>query len=143
MTTLFKFFMLLLVTNFTCSTFAQNNTNVSYDGRKLIGKKWYYSDSVNGFKETRTMFFDKDSVKEIIVRGDKTKIHRHAYYLDDYLSIDFYPEKIGYSTRGKYLYRGAGDMSFRVIIHKLTDDEFIYSFYKNSPLIKFTAIKEK
>jgi hypothetical protein len=115
---------------------------VSYDGRKLIGKKWYYSDSVNGFKETRTMVFDKDSVKEIIVRGDKTKIHRHAYYLDDYLSIDFYPEKIGYSTRGKYLYRGAGDMSFRVIIHKLTDDEFIYSFYKNSPLIKFKAIKK-
>ena len=104
--------MLLLVTNFTCSTFAQSNTNVSFDGRKLIGKKWYYSDSVNGFKETRTMVFDKDSVKEIIVRGDKTKIHRHAYYLDDYLSIDFYPEKIGYSTRGKYLYRGAGDMSF-------------------------------
>ena len=143
MTTLFRFFMLLFVTSFTCSTFAQNNANVSYDGRKLIGKKWHYSDTVNGIKETRTMVFDKDSVKEIIVRGDKTKIHRHAYYLDDYLSIDFYPEKIGYSTRGKYLYRGAGDMSFRVIIHKLTDDEFIYSFYKNSPLIKFTAIKEK
>lgn len=76
MTTLFRFFMLLLVTNFTCSTFAQNNTNVSFDGRKLIGKKWYYSDTVNGIKETRTMVFDKDSVKEIIVRGDKTKIHR-------------------------------------------------------------------
>ena len=143
MTKYLKIILVLFITSFTHTTYAQSNTGESYEGKKLIGKKWYFSDIVDGVKENRTMIFERDSVKEIIVRGNKTKIHRHAYYLDDYLSIDFYPEKIGHSTRGKYLYRGAGDMSYRVIIHKLTDDEFIYSFYKNSPQIKFTAIKDK
>lgn len=115
---------------------------MSYDGKKLIGKTWYYSDTVNGVRETRTIIFDKDSVKEVVVQGNKTIIRRDAYYLDNEPSIVFYPGKIGKNTQGKFLYRCDGDCSFGVYIKKLTDDEFIYSFYKNSPLIKFTAIKE-
>ncbi len=135
--------MLLLVTNFTCSTFAQSNTNVSFDGRKLIGKKWYYSEMVDGVKETRTMVFDKDSVKEVVVRGNKTFILHEPYYLDDNVMIEFWPPYVGKKNRGRFLYRGGEENFYGVIIHKLTNNEFIYSCYKKSPLIKFTAIKEK
>ncbi len=136
--------IILVFISFTHLSFAQNNSSVSYDGRKLIGKKWYYSDTVNGVKETRTMIFDKDSVKEIIVRGNKTIIRHDAYYLDDYAAMDFWPSYVGKKYRGRFLFRGAKDIIMvGVIIHKLTDDEFIYSFYEKSPQIKFTAIKDK
>lgn len=142
MTTLFRFFMLLFVTSFTCSTFAQSNTNVSFDGRKLIGKKWYYSDSVNGFKETRTMVFGEDSVKEVVVRGNKTFNLHEVYYLDDHFMLEFWPPYVG-KKRGRFLYRYDGEDFYGVIINKLTDDEFIYSFDKKGPFIKYKAIKEK
>ena len=135
--------IILVFISFTHLSFAQNNSSVSYDGKKLIGKKWYLSETVNGVRVDRTMIFDKDSVKEVIVQGNKTIIRHDAYYLDNEQSIVFYPEKIGQKTQGKFLYHCDGDCSFGVFIHKLTDDEFIYSFYKNSPLKKFTAIKDK
>ena len=143
MTKYLKIILVLFITSFTHMTYAQSNTGESYDGRKLIGKKWYYSDTINGVKETRTMIFDKDSVKEIIVRGNKTIIRHDAYYLDDYAAMDFWPSYVGRKYRGRFLFRGAKDGMVGVIIHKLTDDEFIYSFYEKSPQIKFTAIKDK
>jgi len=42
-----------------------------------------------------------------------------------------------------FLYRYNEKDYWGVIIHKLTDDEFIFSCDDKSPLIKFTAIKEK
>lgn len=41
------------------------------------------------------------------------------------------------------LYRYNGKDFYGVIINKLTDDEFIYSFDKKGPFIKYKAIKEK
>jgi hypothetical protein len=124
-------------------TFTPNNPKTYFDGRKLIGKKWYYSDIFNGVRETRTMIFDKDSVKETIVRGNKTIIRHDAYYLDDYAAMEFWPLYVGKKSHGRFLFRGAKDGMVGVIIHKLTDDEFIYSFYRRSPLIKFTAMPLK
>ena len=139
-----KIILALAITLFNINTgFAQNNTNASFDGRKLIGKKWYYSDIFNGVRETRTMIFDKDSVKETIVRGNKTIIRHDAYYLDDYAAMEFWPLYVGKKSHGRFLFRGAKDGMVGVIIHKLTDDEFIYSFYRRSPLIKFTAMPLK
>jgi hypothetical protein len=89
------------------------------------------------------MIFDKDSVKEVVVRGNKTIILHEAYYLDNDPSIEFYPGMVGCNTRGKYLYRSDGKYPYGVIINKLTDKEFVYSFYKYSPLIKFTAMPLK
>ena len=138
----FRIILLLFVTSFTHITFAQSNTS-GFDGRKLIGKKWFFTEVVNGVRKTRTMIFDKDSVKEVVVQGNKTIIRRDAYYLDNDPSIEFYPGMVGCNTRGKYLYRSDGNCAFGVIIHKLTDNEFIYSFYKHSPRIKFTAMPLK
>lgn len=120
--------------------FAQSNTNSSFDGKKLIGKKWIFTEVINGVRETRTMIFDKDSVREIIIIGNKTIIQHDAYYLHDVPSIGFYPEYIGKSTKGKYLYRRAEEgEDIRFNVHKLTDNEFIYSFYSNGPHIRFTS----
>ena len=124
-------------------TFTPNDPKTSFDGRKLIGKKWFFTEVVNGVRETRTMIFDKDSVKEVVVQGNKTIILHEAYYLDNDPSIEFYPGMVGCNTRGKYLYRSDGIDFYGVFIHKLTDNEFIYSFYKHSPLIKFTAMPLK
>ena len=142
MKTIAKSIIIILMISICHITFAQSNTS-GYDGTKLIGKKWFFSEVVNGVRKTRTMIFDKDSVKEVVVQGNKTIIRRDAYYLDNDPSIEFYPGMVGCNTRGKYLYRSDGNCAFGVIIHKLTDNEFIYSFYKHSPLIKFTAMPLK
>lgn len=132
--------IILLISFINCMLYAQSNTNSSFDGKKLIGKKWFFTEVVNGVRETRTMIFDKDSVREIIVIGNKTIIQHDAYYLHDVPSIGFYPEYIGKSTRGKYLYRRAEEgEDIRFNVHKLTDNEFIYSYYKNGPHIRFTS----
>lgn len=136
----FRTIIFILISIISSTAYTQSNTNSSFDGNKLIGKKWYFTEVVNGVRETRTMIFDKDSVTEVIVIGNRTIIQRDAYYLHDQPSMDFHPGYIGKSTKGKYFYRRAEegkDIGF--IVHKLTNDEFIYSFYKNSPHIKFTA----
>lgn len=142
MKTIAKSIIIILMISICHITFAQSNTS-GFDGRKLIGKKWFFTEVVNGVRKTRTMIFDKDSVKEVVVQGNKTIIRRDAYYLDNDPSIEFYPGMVGCNTRGKYLYRSDGNCAFGVIIHKLTDNEFIYSFYKHSPRIKFTAMPLK
>jgi hypothetical protein len=124
-------------------TFTPNNPKTSFDGTKLIGKKWFFTEVVNGVRKTRTMIFDKDSVKEVVVQGNKTIILHEAYYLDNEPSKVFYPGMVGCNTRGKYLFRCDEVDFYGVIIHKLTDNEFIYSFYKHSPRIKFTAMPLK
>jgi hypothetical protein len=142
MKTVAKSIIIILMISICHITFAQSNTS-GYDGTKLIGKKWFFSEIVDGVRETRTMIFDKDSVKEVVVQGNKTIILHEAYYLDNDPSIVFYPGMVGCNTRGKYLYRCDGIDFYGVFIHKLTDNEFIYSFYKHSPLIKFTAMPLK
>lgn len=139
MTNNLRTIIVLLISFSCCIVYAQSSSNNSFDGKKLIGKKWIFTEVLNGIRETRTMIFDKDSVKEVIVIGDKTIIRHDAYYLADWSSPEFYPEYIGKSTNGKYFYRCAEDGATGVIIHKLTNDEFVYSFYKSSPHIKFTA----
>lgn len=131
--------IILLMSFINCMLYAQNNTNNSFDGKKLLGKKWYWSEIQDGVRKNRTMIFERDSITEIIVIGDKTIIRHDAYYLHDEGSCEFYPEFIGKNILGKYLYRCAEDGPYGVIIHKLTDNEFWYSFYSHSRLIKFTA----
>ena len=132
--------IILLMSFINCMLYAQSNTNSSFDGKKLLGKKWFFTEVVNGVRETRTMIFDKDSVREIIVIGNKTIIQHDAYYLHDKASMDFDPGYIGKSTKGKYFYRRAkAGEDIRFNVHKLTDNEFIYSYYKNGPHIRFTS----
>lgn len=135
----FRTIIILLISFISCMAYAQSNINNSFDGKKLLGKKWCWSEVRDGVRKDRTIIFERDSVTEVIVIGNKTIIRHDAYYLHDEGSYEFYPEFIGKSTQGKYFYRCAEDGPYGVIIHKLTDNEFWYSFYSRSRLIKFTA----
>ena len=47
-----KTFFLILISIISYTAYAQSNTNSSFDGKKLIGKKWFFTEVVNGVRET-------------------------------------------------------------------------------------------